>query len=283
MNVVITGSRGLIGRYTVDHARAALRDQAGAQIISVDQGGVGDWTANYRVADLTDAGQTFTALSGADAVIHLAAIKDHGLVGEPKLFLDNTAMTYHVLEAARHLRIPRVVLASSVQVSRTVRMLRDTRYRYLPLDEAHPVDPQNDYALSKQVGEVMADLYAGVYGLSIVSLRFSAVTRREDMAGWPTPVAAPPHWALYAYVDVRDAARCAWLAATVPLAPATHHVAFVVARDTMTATPSAEIARGFFPDAELRAPLDGHASLISGENARRLLGFEATHSCRDPV
>lgn len=276
MKLVITGSKGLIGRHTADYART----QPGVEVFGVDLAGPGDWRANYAAADMTDAASAYTVLAGADAVIHLAAIRDHAIVPEPKLFLDNVASAYHVLEAARHLRLKRVVLASSVQVSRTVRMHHDTRYQYLPLDEAHPVDPQNDYALSKQVGEVMGEMYARTYGLSVVNLRFGAITRREDMQGWPTPKAEPPHWALYAYADVRDAARCAYLAAVADLPPATHHVAYVVAPDTMVDTPSADIARRFFPDAQLRAPLEGNASLISPDTARRLFGFQAEYSCR---
>ena len=139
MRLVVTGSRGLIGRHVVDYAKT----QAGVEVVGVDQIGPGDWRANYHFADMTDLGQVYSALSGADAVIHLAAIRDHGLVPEPKLFLDNVTTAYHVLEAARRLGIKRVVLSSSVQVSRTVLMHHDTRYRYLPLDEAHEVDPQN--------------------------------------------------------------------------------------------------------------------------------------------
>ena len=276
MKLVVTGSRGLIGRHVVDYAKT----QAGVEVIGVDQVYPGDWRANYRFADMTDLGQVYSALAGADAVIHLAAIRDHGLVPEPKLFLDNVTTAYHVLEAARRLGIKRVVLSSSVQVSRTVLMHHDTRYRYLPLDEAHEVDPQNDYALSKQVGEVMGEMYAKTYGLSVVNLRFGAITHRDDMATWPWPEAVAPHWALYAYADVRDAARCAYLAATADLPPATHHVSFVVAPDSMVSTPSAEIARRFFPDAELRAPLEGNASLITNATAKRLFGFEAEFSCR---
>jgi len=85
MRLVVTGSRGLIGRHVVDYAKT----QAGVEVIGVDQVYPGDWRANYRFADMTDLGQVYSALAGADAVIHLAAIRDHGLVPEPKLFLDN--------------------------------------------------------------------------------------------------------------------------------------------------------------------------------------------------
>lgn len=276
MKLVVTGSKGLIGRHTVEYAKT----QSGVEVFGVDHIGVGSWRDHYRLADLTDLGQTYSALAGADAVVHLAAIPDHSLVEEPKLFMSNIASTYNVFEAARNLGIKRVVWASTIQVNRTVLMQHDTRYQYLPIDEAHPVDPQNDYALSKYVGEVMAETYAKTYGVSIVSLRFTAITHPDNMKGWPVPQAEAPHWALYAYADVRDAARACFLAATADLPVASHHVAFVVAKDTMVATPSGEIASRFFPDAEVRGDLSGNASLVSNATAKRLFGFEAQYSCR---
>ena len=276
MNLVVTGSKGLIGRHTVEYAKT----QPGADVYGVDHIGVGSGPDQYRMADLTDLGQTYSALAGADAVVHLAAIPDHDLVEEPKLFMSNIASTYNVFEAARNLGIKRVVWASSIQVNRTVVMQHDTRYQYLPVDEAHPVDPQNDYALSKYVGEVIAETYAKTYGLSVISLRFTAITHADNMKDWPLPRAEAPHWALYAYADVRDAARACFLAATAELMPSSHHVAFVVAKDTLVATPSAEIASRFFPDAEVRGALAGNASLISNATAKRLFGFEAQYSCR---
>ncbi len=276
MNLVVTGSKGLIGRHTVEYAKT----QPGVDVYGVDHIGVGSGPDQYRMADLTDLGQTYSALAGADAVVHLAAIPDHDLVEEPKLFMSNIASTYNVFEAARNLGIKRVVWASSIQVNRTVVMQHDTRYQYLPVDEAHPVDPQNDYALSKYVGEVMAETYAKTYGLSVISLRFTAITHADNMKDWPLQRAEAPHWAMYAYADVRDAARACFLAATAELSPYSHHVAFIVAKDTLVATPSTEIASRFFPDAEVRGALAGNASLVSNATAKRLFGFEAQYSCR---
>ena len=77
-------------------------------MFGVDHIGVGSGPDRYRLADLTDLGQTYSALAGADAVVHLAAIPDHDLVEEPKLFMSNIASTYNVFEAARNLGIKRV-------------------------------------------------------------------------------------------------------------------------------------------------------------------------------
>jgi nucleoside-diphosphate-sugar epimerase len=276
MKLVITGAKGLIGSFTTEYARK----QADVDVHGVDTVGVGVSAEKYLRADLTDYGQTVAALAGADAVIHLAAIRDSKMFPPAETFATNANSTFNVLQAAVHLRIPRVVLASTVQVARTVYMQNDTRYRYLPIDEDHEIDPQTDYALSKQVNEVCAEMFARHWGLSVVSLRFTAITHPDVIAAqFPWKEAFDPHWALYAYCDVRDAARCAYLAATASLAPNKHHIAYVVAKDTMVNTPSAEIASRFFPDATDRG-LQGYDSLISGRRAEELFGFTAEYGCR---
>jgi nucleoside-diphosphate-sugar epimerase len=276
MKIVITGAKGLIGSFTSEYAKT----QAGVEVHGVDTVGVGVSAERYLRADLTDYGQTVAALAGADAVIHLAAIRDSKMIPPAETFSTNVNSTFNVLQAAVHLGIKRVVLASTVQVARTVYMQNDTRYRYLPIDEEHEIDPQTDYALSKQVNEVCGEMFARHFGLSVVSLRFTAITHPDVIkAQFPWKEAFDPHWALYAYCDVRDAARCAYLAATAPLAPNKHHIAYVVAPDTMVNTPSAEIAARFFGDAENRG-LQGFDSLISGKRAQELFGFVAEYGCR---
>jgi nucleoside-diphosphate-sugar epimerase len=276
MKLVITGSKGMIGSFATEYAAA----RPGVEVFGVDTVGFGSLAARYLRADLTDYGQTVAALAGADAVIHLAAIRDSAMIPPAETFATNVNSTFNVLQAAVQLGIKRVVLASTIQVTRTVHMQNDTRYRYLPVDEAHEVDPQTDYALSKQVGEVCGEMFARHFGLSVVSLRFTAITHPDNIkANYPWPAAREPHWAMYAYCDVRDAARCAYLAATATLPARRHLVAFVVAKDTMVNTPSAEIAQRYFPDAENRG-LQGFDSLISGKRAQELFGFVPEFGCR---
>lgn len=276
MKLVVTGAKGLIGSHVVEYAK----QQAGINVLGVDNVGMGHRSAGTLSADVTDYGETVSALGGADAVIHLAAIRDHGMIPNAKAFAINVNSTYNVLEAAVQLGIQRVVLASSIQAARTVVMRNETNYQYLPIDEDHPLDPQNDYALAKQLGEVMGEMFAKHFGLTVVNLRFTAITPPENIkANFPWPEAKPPHWAMYAYADVRDAARCAFLAATKPLPANSHIPLYVVAKDTMVNTPSAEIARRFFPTAEVRG-LQGFDSLVSGKRAEQLLGFVPEFGCR---
>ncbi|MCS7059693.1 MAG: NAD(P)-dependent oxidoreductase [Anaerolineae bacterium] len=273
MRFVITGSRGLLGRYVTDYIRRQSHD-----LLEVDIVGRGDPDRNYRVADLTDLGQTYDVVCGAEAVIHLAAIPDQRMAPAVKTFIDNLSMTYNVLFAAAQLGVKRVVIASSIQVLQTSFNERPIRYLYLPADEEHPIDPQNEYALSKAAGELAADLFARCRGLTVVSLRFPWIVPPDE----PTRSARlkidwnDTHSSLVVqYVDARDAARACFLAATTALPPNSHHVLYIAAPDTCVDTPSSEIARRLYPEAEVRPELRGFASFVSSRRAAQVLGFVA--------
>lgn len=85
---------------------------------------------------------------------------------------------------------------------------------YLPVDEVHPLRPTEGYALSKECDEASARMATRRWNLPVVAMRFpftatSAMIearRRDPDAG--TTLAKE----LWAYLDVRDAARAVELA-----------------------------------------------------------------------
>lgn len=275
MKIVVTGSKGLIGSHTFDYAK----QQQGVQAFGVDNVGRGN-AEDYLCADLMDFGQTIDSLDGADAVIHLAAINSQRVFPASKTFISNMAMTWNVFEACARLGVPRVVAASSIQVNRTVTLRSPIDYAYFPLDEQHPADPQEDYSMSKYAGEMLGDMFSKHYGLTVVSIRPPWVATPQEVAELPAGDAAEPHYALYTYIDVRDAARAFYLAATADLPAQSHTVAFISAKDTSVNTPSREIVKRFFPEAKIKG-LKGNDSLVSIKTAEHVFGFVPQYSCRD--
>jgi nucleoside-diphosphate-sugar epimerase len=280
--IVVTGSKGDVGPYVVDYARAQ-----GADVLSVDRVGRGDWEG-YISADLTDLGQVYDVLHGADAVINLAAISDPYVYPAAKTFTTNAAITFNVFEAAAKLGIRRVVNASSIQVHHPAFPRAPIQYRYLPFDEDHPMDAHDEYGLSKVVGEACADSFAHHWGLTVVSLRITWSVRPEQMAQFPIalpdelPEPGPTKRWLPTpfYIDARDCARACYLAATVELPAATHIPLILSARDSTYDVPSAEVARRFFPAAEIRLGLEGFGSIASSARAEQVLGFVPEFSWR---
>lgn len=130
ITVAVTGAAGFLGRSLTPVLRD---DPAIASVIAVDLRR-GDATGvEWRTADVRDRGAISAALSGADVVVHLAAV----VVGDMRLADQiNIAGSRNVFEAAVTEGARRLVHASSVAVyghGVAGRMLTED-------DEPHPLD-----------------------------------------------------------------------------------------------------------------------------------------------
>ena len=273
MIVVVTGGSGKAGR-------AIVRDLVdhGHDVLSVDRDPPKEAVSRVRIVDVTDLGQTFEALAGADAVIHLAAIPMPIFFTEWDTFRTNVSSTFAVFEAARVLGLKRVVWASS----ETIFGLPFDREQpaYAPIDEEHPSYPQSAYALSKLVGEEMGRQFARRTGVPFIALRFSNIMEPHDYDRfpefWDDPFARK--WNLWGYVDARDVAQACRLALEADLEGA--EMFGIAAVDTVMNRPSRELLAQVFPDVPVKEELAEYGSLLSIEKARRLLGFEPQWSWR---
>lgn len=274
--VVVTGGSGKAGRAVV----ADLREH-GHEVVDVDIAASREPDAPTIVADLTDLGQVYDVLQGASAVVHLAAIPAPNVVPDGETFRVNTMSTYHVFSASVALGLGRVVWASSETL---IGLPFDReRPRYAPIDEEHPRLPEFHYALSKLVGEEMAEQFNRWSGIPFVSLRYSNVMEEHDYQRFPGFWDDPNlrAWNLWGYVDSRDVAQATRLALETD---ASGHEAFLVAAaDTCMTRPSADLMQEVYPDVPMRVTVEGTDTLLSIDKARRMLGFEPAHSWRDHV
>lgn len=276
MTVVVTGAAGLLGRHVVDELLAAGREVRAVDVVMPPVSG-----AEPVRADLTSFGATVQALQGASAVVHTAGIpRPLGVTGV-ELFRTNVLAAWNVVEAAVLHGVPRLANASSFSMLGLPFNPRPIVPAYLPIDEAHPTEPQETYALSKQLTEDIVIAATRRSDLTAVSLRMPWIQTPESFA---TDVAArrtdPGIGAgsLWAYIDARDAARM-FLAAIE--CPAEGHVpVYVSAPDTFMEEDTPSLIRRTFGEIELRAPLTGHDSVIDARAAERLLGVRAEHSWR---
>ncbi len=275
--VVVTGGAGKAGR-------AVVRDllEHGYDVVSVDLLRDPNLTEGQQlVADLTDYGETVDALSGAEAVVHLAAIPAPGLKPDELTFRVNTASTYNVFAAAPLLGLQRVVWASS---ETTIGLPFERELpRYAPIDEDHPLLPQSSYALSKVVSEEMARQFNRWNGIPHIGLRFSNVMEPHDYERFPGFWEDPQlrRWNLWGYVDARDVAQSCRLALEADLPGA--EVFIIAAADTVMNRPSVELMAEVYPDVELRDGVDEFGTLLSIEKARRVLGYKPAFSWRGEI
>src|SRR5256714_5829787 len=104
-------------------------------------------------------------MKGVTVVFHLAA-----LIGipysyhAPSSYVDtNIVGTLNVLQAAHELGVERVVHTSTSEVYGTA--------RYVPIDEAHPLQGQSPYSASKIGADKMAEAFACSFDVPVVTVR----------------------------------------------------------------------------------------------------------------
>ena len=276
MRVVVTGGSGLAGRAVV----ADLVDH-GFDVTNVDMV-PRDGPAPFRRVTIEDLGQVYGGLRGAEAVVHFAAIPRPTFDVPEVVFRTNVMGSFNVLEAAATLGIRRVVMASSVSVLGFPFYERPLAPDYVPIDEEHPRLPQDAYALSKLVGEEIAEGFARRGALDIVSLRFPWIHTPETFAAQIRPLQADPAAGasnLWSYIDSRDVGAAVRLALTADMRG--HEALFVAAADSFMPNPSPDLVREFYPATAIREGFAGNASLLNGNQAERVLGFRPKHSWRN--
>jgi nucleoside-diphosphate-sugar epimerase len=240
--VAVTGGSGNVGRAVV--AELVAR---GLSVLSLDRRAPAEPLSPFIVIDLRDRAAVQRALSQVDAVCHLGEYPN--LCGLPpeEVFAHNTAVASTVFQTAADLRLARVVYASSIQYYGFCGSASAVP-RLLPLDESHPPQPQQAYALSKVANESYAALVAMRDGLSIVALRLPWMSDwRLDGSADLSFLDQPTRtlFELGTYLHVRDGAT-AFAAAL--LAPRPGFEAYnVMAEGVLSNRPVAEVLREAHP------------------------------------
>jgi nucleoside-diphosphate-sugar epimerase len=270
MRIVVTGGTGKAGRWVVEHLRGWGHD-----VLNVDWKHDGSTHGLCLVADLSDPGQAFEALAGAEAVVHLAAIPAPEIRPPAETFRINLLSTYNVFAAAEAHGLGRVVYASSETV---LGLPFDDPPAFAPIDESHPPRPESSYALAKLAGETIAGQFARRTGTPHIGLRISNIMGPEDYAMFPgfQDDATLRRWNLWGYVDARDVAQaCARsLSADVD----GHQIAIIAAADTCMSRDSVGLMAEVYPDVPLTWEPQGRETLLSIGHAKAVLGYDPQFS-----
>ena len=280
MRVAVTGGSGKLGRHVVRHLR-----ELGHDVVNLDA--VGERWTGWLAVDLTDYGQVVDALGGvqgeqppAEAVVHLAAIPAPGLHSDVETFHNNIRATFNVFHAAVRLGIRTIVAASSETV---LGLPFDTPPPYVPVDEEYAARPESVYSLVKHLEETMAiELCRWHPDLTITALRYSNVMDVQDYAQFPDFDADPMRrkWNLWGYIDGRDGA----VAVEKALERRGGFDRFIIASpDTVMSRTNADLVAEVFPGVPVRGDLGEHDTLLSIDQARRVLGFQPRHTWRDHI
>lgn len=280
--ICVTGAAGKLGHVAVQEFLEHGYEVVGVDAVAHPPNLPRVWSRPdfvYLRADLEDYGQTLDALAGVEAVVHLANIPAPGLLPPVRTFTANSVMNANVFFAAAQLALRKVVWASS----ETTLGLNFEEHppRYVPLDEDHYPIPTSTYALSKVVGEVVAEHVAAWSGIPFLALRLSNVIAETDYSMFPTfwDDFGIRRFNLWSYIDARDAAIACRLALESEVGGARSYI--IAAPDTVMTTPSEQLMDAVFPAVPRRSPVTGVQALMSSERARTELGFEPSHLWRD--
>lgn len=279
VRVVVTGGSGRGG---VEVVRAVAA--SGHEVVNVDRRPpTEELPAGFLLAELDDAGAVYDVLAQVhpEGVCHLAAIPTPAGQARVDVFSNNVLSTYNVLQAASDLGAQRVVYASSEMA--TGLLTPGAFPSRIPFDESERVASPNAYALSKYLGEVVAESMAVRHPeVAFVGLRLSNIIppERYDLL---EPRRRDPGIAqgnFWSYVDARDVGS-AFLAALEGDTTG-HEVFLVAAADTCVDRPLRELMAQFYEGYDkVDADAPDHASAFDCSKMERVLGWRPAHSWRD--
>ena len=283
MRVLVTGARGKVGTATTKALLAAGHEVTCTDVLR----GVFERPApgepSYFQADLTNAGDAFAVVRGMEAVVHAAAIPDPTHNPPATVFQNNLMATFNVVEAAVRFSVSRLVNISSETVPGFFFPERPFLPDYVPVDEDHPIRPQDPYALSKYFGELLMDAAVRRSDLRCISIRPCWVQHEGNYERNLGPQVRDPAVLspnLWSYIDVYDLADAITLATGSALPG--HEVFYIASPDNVGGRPFAEMVRKYYGKAlPIRALAREDASGISSAKAMRMLGYAPKRSWRD--
>ncbi len=163
---VVTGGAGFIGSHIAD---ALLKEGYAVHIIDNLSGGKRERVpvgATLHEVDIRNLEAITPIIAGAEVLFHLAALPrvQYSIEHPVETHEVNVNGTLNVLLAARDGNVGRVVYSASSSAY--------GNQSILPLEETMLPNPLSPYGLQKYIGEQYVRVFAEVYGLPTVALRY---------------------------------------------------------------------------------------------------------------
>lgn len=309
---LVTGSAGFIG----SHLLQALL-QAGHEVVSLDnfatghrsnldevRAAVGEqaWSRHRFIeGDIVDAATCAAACVGVDIVLHQAALGSvpRSLEDPLRTHAVNATGFLNMLVGARDAGCARFVFAASSSTYGD--------HPGLPKVEERIGNPLSPYAVTKYLDELYAGVFTRSYAMQTVGLRyFNVFGQRQDPRG--AYAAVIPNWAhrivsgqacvingdgqtTRDFCYVANVVQANLRAALVPASGPRHEIFNIAYGEQTTLNQLHELLqrdlRELLPDLVLHPAVyrdfrrgDVRHSLADIDKARRLLGYQPTHSVR---
>ena len=171
--VLVTGADGFIGSHLTEAlVRQGFKVRAFVYYNSFNSWGWldhcgEDVKGKFEVftGDIRDPHGVKSAMTGCDAVLHLAAlIAIPFSYHSPSTYVEtNINGTLNVLQAARDLGVSRIINTSTSEVYGTA--------QFVPITEQHPLQGQSPYSASKIAADQLAYSFYSSFDLPVITLR----------------------------------------------------------------------------------------------------------------
>ncbi|MGB0882041.1 MAG: SDR family oxidoreductase [Vicingaceae bacterium] len=188
---LITGGAGFIGSNIVtylmkyDAGKVIVLDNLSNGYLSNIEQFIGENNFEFIEGDITDIDTCKRAMEGVDYISHQAALGSvpRSIENPVATHLANATGFLNVLTAAKESDVKRIVFASSSSV------YGDSKE--LPKREENIGRQLSPYAVSKHTKELYAKVFADVYGLDVIGLRYFNIFGPNQNPSGPYAAAIP--------------------------------------------------------------------------------------------
>ena len=274
MKILLTGASGLIGKEVAKGLATA-----GFEVLATDL--VKDELSpaqNFVVGDLVLSDFISQLDFSCDAIVHLGSIPRPGIASDETVLHNNVIGTYHVFAAAVEKKVPLVVYASSLSIYGYA-WSAGTSPDYVPVDEKHPLYHFESYALSKEINERSADMWANRSETAFVGLRFPHTHTEalfaemaQKMREGDKEILEQGAKIFWAYLDLRDAVQ--GIISVIKKGAKGSKTYNFAAPDTYAHKPTREMMAEFHPTSKIASSISGYDSIIDCSQWLSDVGYE---------
>ena len=282
MKILITGAVGLIGKEVTKGLVAAGHDVLATDLVKDDLSPAQKFVVGDLVSDEFISQLDFHC----DAIVHLGSIPRPGIESDEKVLHNNVMGTYHVFANAVENNVPLVIYASSLSIYGFAWSI-GTSPDYVPVDEKHPLYHFESYALSKEVNERSADMWANRSKTAFVGLRIPHTHTNlvftelaQKMRERDKAILEQGAKIFWAYLDLRDAVQ--GILTVIDKGAQGSKTYNFAAPDTYAPKPTREMMAEFHPTSKIASSLSGYDSIIDCSEWHADFGYEPQHLLERP-
>jgi nucleoside-diphosphate-sugar epimerase len=277
VKILLTGAAGLIGKEVAKGLVSAGFDVLATDLVKDDHSPA----QNFVAGDLLSSDFISQLDFACDAIVHLGSIPRPGIASDETVLHNNVIGTYHVFASAVEKNVPLVIYASSLSIY-GLAWSTGTSPDYVPVDEKHPLRHFESYALSKEVNERSADMWANRSETAFVGLRFPHTHTEEVFAEMAQKMREGDEEILeqgakifWAYLDLRDAVQ--GILTVIENGAQGSKTYNFAAPDTYAYKPTREMMAEFHPTSKIATTISGYDSIVDCSEWNSVYGYVPKH------